>query len=80
MSSGFEPRDPDYERRVLGSFARQGLLATFAARLETIEPGMVEIHVPFSTGLTQQDNFFHAGSFMPASGSPHSITRVVMRR
>jgi len=64
MSSGLEPRDPDYERRVLRSFARQGLLATFAARLETIEPGMVEIHVPFSTGLTQQDCFY-AGSFMP---------------
>jgi uncharacterized protein (TIGR00369 family) len=61
MSSGFEPRDPDYRQRVRESFARQGLLATFAAQLETIEPGVVEIHVPFSTGLTQQDNFFHAG-------------------
>ncbi len=36
-------------------------MATFAARLETIEPGAVEIRVPFSTGLTQQDDFFHAG-------------------
>ena len=61
MSSDFEPRDPDYEQRVRESFARQGLLATFAARLEAIEPGVVEIRVPFSTGLTQQDDFFHAG-------------------
>jgi uncharacterized protein (TIGR00369 family) len=43
------------------SFARQGLLATFAAELQSIEPGAVEIEVPFSPGLTQQDEFFHAG-------------------
>ncbi len=61
MSPGFEPRDPDFEQRVRESFSRQGLMATFAARLETIEPGEVEIRVPFSTGLTQQDDFFHAG-------------------
>lgn len=61
MSSGFEPRDPDYEHRVRDSFARQGLLATFAAGLGSVTPGAVEIEVPFSAGLTQQDGFFHGG-------------------
>lgn len=61
MSSAFEPRDPDYEQRVRSSFARQGLLATFGADLTGIKPGTVEIEVPFSSGLTQQDEFFHAG-------------------
>lgn len=61
MSSTFEPRDPDYEQRVRESFAQQGLMATFAAELRSIEPGVVEIEVPFSPGLTQQDEFFHAG-------------------
>jgi uncharacterized protein (TIGR00369 family) len=61
MCAAFEPRDPDYEQRVRESFARQGLLATFAAELRSIEPGAVEIEVPFSPGLTQQDEFFHAG-------------------
>ncbi|MGP4019734.1 PaaI family thioesterase [Saccharopolyspora sp. 5N708] len=61
MSSAFEPRDPDYEQRVRESFARQGLMATFAAELRSIKPGAVEIEVPFSPGLTQQDEFFHAG-------------------
>lgn len=61
MSSAFEPRDPDYEQRVRESFARQGLLATFAAELRSVKPGAVEIDVPFSPGLTQQDEFFHAG-------------------
>lgn len=61
MGAAFEPRDPDYEKRVRASFARQGLLATFAAELRSVEPGAVEIEVPFSPGLTQQDDFFHDG-------------------
>jgi uncharacterized protein (TIGR00369 family) len=36
-------------------------MATFGAELRRIEPGVVEIEVPFSPGLTQQDEFFHAG-------------------
>lgn len=61
MSTVFEPRDSDYERRVRDSFAQQGLLATFAADLREVKPGAVEIVVPFAPGLTQQDEFFHAG-------------------
>ena len=36
-------------------------MATFGAELRRIEPGVVEIEVPFSQALTQQDEFFHAG-------------------
>ena len=36
-------------------------MATFGAELRRIEPGVVEIEVPFSRALTQQDEFFHAG-------------------
>ena len=36
-------------------------MTTFAAELRRIEPGAVEVAVPFSPGLTQQDEFFHAG-------------------
>ena len=61
MTSAFEARDPDYEQRVRESFAQQGLLATLGAELRSVEPGAVEIEVPFSPGLTQQDGFFHAG-------------------
>lgn len=61
MSTSFEPRDPDFEQRVRSSFAKQGLMATYAAELRSVEPGAVEIDVPFSSALTQQDDFFHAG-------------------
>jgi acyl-coenzyme A thioesterase PaaI-like protein len=61
MSPAFEPGGPGYEHRVRENFARQGLMATLAAELRSIKPGAVEIEVPFSPGLSQQDDFFHAG-------------------
>lgn len=61
MASAFEAPDPGYERRVRQSFAQQGLMGTFAAGLRSVHPGAVEIDVPFSSRLTQQDGFFHAG-------------------
>jgi uncharacterized protein (TIGR00369 family) len=62
MGATFQPIDPAYAQRVRDSFAQQGLLAdTFGAELRSVQPGLVEIEVPFSSGLTQQDGFFHAG-------------------
>jgi acyl-coenzyme A thioesterase PaaI-like protein len=57
MSPAFEPRDPNFAHRVRESLARQGLLTTFGAELRSVEPGSVDIEVPFSPGLTQQDDF-----------------------
>ena len=45
MSTGCEPRDPDYEQRVRKSFAGKGLMATFAAELGSVQPGAGEIEV-----------------------------------
>jgi uncharacterized protein (TIGR00369 family) len=69
MSTSFEPRDPDFEQRIRASFAQQGLMGTFAAALARVEPGTVQIDVPFSPGLTQQDEFFHAGVAIAALDS-----------
>jgi uncharacterized protein (TIGR00369 family) len=69
MSPAFQPRDPNFDERVRESFARQGLLATFAAELRSVEPGAVDIEVPFAPGLTQQDDFFHAGVAIAALDS-----------
>ena len=57
----FEVPDPDFERRVRTSFARQGLNATIRATLRRVAPGQVEIEVPFSGGVSQQHGFFHGG-------------------
>lgn len=57
----FEVQDPHYAERVRESFARQGLLRHLGAELALVEPGGVEIRVPFRAELTQQHSFFHAG-------------------
>ena len=54
-------RDPDFERRVRDSFARQQFMATLGAVLELVRPGEVLIALPFSAALTQQHGFLHAG-------------------
>ncbi len=57
----FEPRDPDYERRVRESFARQRAMETLGMRLLKVAPGEVEIGLDFNEALTQQHGYLHAG-------------------
>ncbi|HEX8559257.1 MAG TPA: PaaI family thioesterase [Pyrinomonadaceae bacterium] len=57
----FKTRDPDYERRVRESFARQRVMETMGARLLRVAPGEVEIGLGFSEALTQQHGYLHAG-------------------
>lgn len=57
----FDPRDPSFEARVRASFARQRAMQTIGARLVRVEPGEVELELPFREDLTQQHGFLHAG-------------------
>lgn len=62
-------QDPEFEDRIRESFAQQGLMGTFEAELATVEPGVVEIEVPFADALTQQDGFLHAGVVLACTDS-----------
>ena len=57
----FNPRDPDYERRVRESFARQSAMVTLGMRLLRVAPGEVEIGLGFREDLAQQHGYLHAG-------------------
>ena len=57
----FVPADPAFVERTRASFARQGIMALIGATLERVEPGVVEIALPFKPELSQQHGFFHAG-------------------
>jgi uncharacterized protein (TIGR00369 family) len=57
----FVPADPGFERRTRESFDRQGAMAHLGASLGRVEPGFVEILLPFRPELSQQHGFFHAG-------------------
>jgi uncharacterized protein (TIGR00369 family) len=51
----------DFERRVRENFSRQRIMRLLGARLLLVEPGRVEIELPFHEDLVQQDGYFHAG-------------------
>ena len=57
----FEPRDPEFESKVRSSFAKQAAMQTLGAVMGKIEPGQVEIEMPFQAHLTQQHGFIHGG-------------------
>ena len=61
MSLRFDPADADFAVRVRASFARQKVMDFIGARMTRVEPGLVEIELPFRPELTQQHGFFHAG-------------------
>jgi len=61
--------DADHATRVRESFALQGAMQTLGARLETIEPGLVTISMPFAKAFTQQDGFMHAGALTTVTDS-----------
>ncbi len=60
-SPAFAPKDPAFEARVRASFGRQGIMKLIGARLTRVEPGLVEIELPYRADLCQQHGFFHAG-------------------
>jgi uncharacterized protein (TIGR00369 family) len=59
--SEMKPRNPDFERLVRDSFTRQRVMTLLGATLTAIEPGMVEISLPYRDDLTQQHGYMHAG-------------------
>lgn len=55
------PLNPSFAVEVQQSFARQAFMQLIGAELGRIEPGIVEITLPYRTELTQQNGFVHAG-------------------
>src|SRR6266566_3239498 len=57
----FNPRNPFFAAEISASFAKQSVMELIGAKLSRIEPGLVEITVPYRTDLTQQHGYLHAG-------------------
>ena len=55
------PSNPNFADDVATSFAKQAVMKLIGARLSLIEPGIVEIALPYRPDLTQQDGYLHAG-------------------
>src|SRR6476619_6057307 len=57
----FQPLNPSFATEVKQSFARQKIMSLFGAELILVEPGVVEITLPYRADLTQQHGYVHAG-------------------
>ena len=53
--------NPSFAHDVERSFARQAIMNLIGAKLSLIEPGVIEITLPYRADLTQQRGFLHAG-------------------
>ncbi|HEX6188617.1 MAG TPA: PaaI family thioesterase [Pyrinomonadaceae bacterium] len=61
VHTDIRPLNPLYATDVANSFAQQPIMSLIGARLALVEPGIVEIELPFRADLTQQDGYLHAG-------------------
>ena len=51
-----------FERKVRDSFGRQAFMSTIGAEMISVGRGSVVIRFPFSSKLTQQNGYVHAGA------------------
>jgi len=59
--TSFQIQDADFERRVRENFALQHVMQLIGASLSRVEPGAVDITLPYRKDLTQQHGYIHAG-------------------
>lgn len=59
--SAFQVQDPGYEARVRKTFAGQAALTTLGITLARIEPGTLELRMPYDANFSQQNGFLHGG-------------------
>jgi uncharacterized protein (TIGR00369 family) len=57
----FEPKNPDYRKVATETFDRQQAMQTLGISIARLEPGEVDLSMPYSTAFTQQNGFVHAG-------------------
>jgi uncharacterized protein (TIGR00369 family) len=55
------PLNPSFAEEIERSFAQQPIMNLLGARLSLVEPGVVEITLPYRADLTQQHGYLHAG-------------------
>jgi uncharacterized protein (TIGR00369 family) len=57
----FEPKNPDYRAVATATFDRQSAMQSLGISIARLEPGEVDLAMPYSAALTQQNGFIHAG-------------------
>jgi uncharacterized protein (TIGR00369 family) len=61
QSMSHQPRNLNFAHEINASFAKQTIMALIGAELIRVEPGIVEISLPYRPDLGQQHGYLHAG-------------------
>jgi uncharacterized protein (TIGR00369 family) len=56
-----QARNPAFADEIRQSFAKQTIMALIGAELSRVEPGVIEITLPYRADLAQQHGYLHAG-------------------
>lgn len=54
-------RNPTFAEEIAQSFAKQTIMNLIGAELTRVEPGVIEITLPYRADLAQQHGYLHAG-------------------
>ena len=54
-------RNPSFANEIKQSFAKQTIMVLIGAELTRVEPGLIEITLPYRADLAQQHGYLHAG-------------------
>lgn len=57
----FEPKNPNYRAVAAATFDRQPAMQSLGISIARLEPGEVDLAMPYSQTWTQQNGFVHAG-------------------
>ena len=56
-----QPSNPAFAEEIRQSFAKQTIMGLIGAQLSRVEPGNIEITLPYRDDLAQQHGYLHAG-------------------
>ena len=62
-------RNPAFAEEIKASFAKQTIMGLIGAELSRVEPGIIEITLPYRADLAQQHGHLHAGIVTTISDS-----------
>ena len=57
----YQVSNPRFAEEIKQSFAQQSIMRLIGAELNLLEPGIVEIALPYRADLTQQHGYLHGG-------------------
>lgn len=74
----FEPRFSGYEARVRDSFDRQPAMHSMGITISKVEPGSVELVMPYNPDFIQQHGFLHGGVIVAALDSTAGFSALTL--